>query len=195
MSEATLFDLMSAWMTGINAKPIASNRRMVALWIKKHGVENVQRCFDLARAKPTQPIEPVSYVGKMLSGGVPGSPTMGAGGNTGGHGPDTYGDPIPAPKPAYVGPPAHRDTNRIIAERNAIVENWRWRNNDWLAQQSDEMRYECERLVKNKAFLQAQYNLLGNVTPPLDLSPDDLKSALSRIATRARLVPAAERAK
>lgn len=184
MSEAGLYDLMAAWMTGINGKPVATNRRMVALWIKKNGAENVQRVFDHVKSKANPPVEPVAYIGKLLASGLSASEPVGAVRDTESLGRDSHDFDMPRRNAAVVVIPAHRDTDRIRIERDAILNHWKDSARVWLLQQSAEVRAEAEAVVKARAWLLAQRSLLNGQRETVALSPDDEQGVLDRVATR-----------
>lgn len=194
MSEATLYDQMSAWMTGINGKPLRSNRGLVTLWLKKHGEENVRKCFETAKAKQPQPVEPVSYVGAMLSRGVSASTGLGDDRGQPRDGADTHDYARPHGRPVALSlPPAYRDQNRLYPERDRILAEWEERNADLLAKEDDAVRREMTTIARGVAFIMAQERLLGGTAVQLELSPDDVASARGRVATRARMFGASEK--
>ncbi len=188
MSEATLYDQMSAWMTGINGKPLRSNRGLVTLWIKKHGAENVAKCFEVAKQKQPQPIEPVGYVGAMLARGVSATPELGSGRSEPRAGADTHDNARPHGRPVAVSvPPAYRDGSRLYPERDAILNEWKERNAAMLDAEGSDVWFELMQVAREAAFIMAQERLLGGASIPLELSPDEVESARGRVATRARL--------
>jgi len=188
MSEATLYDQMSAWMTGINGKPLRSNRGLVTLWIKKHGVENVGKCFEIAKEKSPQPVEPIGFIGAMLSRGVSVAPELGAVGGEPRAGADTYDNARPHGRPVAISaPPAYRDGSRLYPERDAILNEWKERNAAMLDAEGSDIWFELMHVAREAAFIMAQERLLGGNAIPLELSPDEIESARGRVATRARL--------
>jgi hypothetical protein len=168
-------DAVIAWLVNRTGKTIATNKRLVGLWIKAHGVAKLLDAFE--KARQADPVNPVGYLGAVLAGQPSGRAELGA---------------IPparaASPPIVVEPPAHRVTANIIRVRNKLIEDWKARDADIHQDMHVEEYGNAEYMARSRAWLLAQQQLLDGIERALPFSAADYQTAKDRAESQGRVI-------
>lgn len=164
-------DAVCAWLVTRTGKTWASNKRLVGLWIKAHGVPKLLDAFE--KAKEANPVNAVGYLGAILAGQPKGGAELGA------------ITPARAANPLkHIEPPAHRRTADIIRVRDRLMAAWRERDAEIHATMNPDELGHAEFMARNWSWLLAQQELLDGISRALSFADADYQTARDRAASQ-----------